>query len=359
MTTLEKTLSQLPYTFAASSYDHHDGVVTVTVEFETNPGNAGSVQTQSVENGTEITFTTLQTGTYVLKLSATDNANNTSIQFITIIVTTNPVLTMLPHPDVLVSQISNSDPHTLQEILMTHETANYIDPGATAVDAEDGSLSHAVEVSGQVVNMSNVGGVYTIVYNVQDSDNNSAITKKREITITDISCVSGKYLILHNDILVCENCPMGSYSTTPGATHIVTCVNCDAGKWSNTLGADNSSACLSCVAGTWSDTIGATNISTCESCPAGTWSNTVAANNIITCINCVAGKYSTMPAADNILFCTNCPANTYSETVGANHLSLCVDCPQNYVSSEGSDDIIDCILANATTYGDPFITPIF
>ena len=58
----------------------------------------------------------------------------------------------------------------------------YVDQGALATDAEDGAISHLVELSGQVVNLA-VPGTYTIDYDVTDSHGNSAITVQRTVTV--------------------------------------------------------------------------------------------------------------------------------------------------------------------------------
>ena len=61
---------------------------------------------------------------------------------------------------------------------------NYVDMGATCHDEVDGSLSHAVEVSGDVVNMRRVG-TYTIRYNCKDEAGNRAKEQTRTITIRE------------------------------------------------------------------------------------------------------------------------------------------------------------------------------
>ncbi|SVD39380.1 uncharacterized protein METZ01_LOCUS392234, partial [marine metagenome] len=58
----------------------------------------------------------------------------------------------------------------------------YTDAGAICQDAQDGFLSHAVEVSGQVVNL-RIIGTYTIYYNCADSDGNQAITESRTVIV--------------------------------------------------------------------------------------------------------------------------------------------------------------------------------
>lgn len=63
----------------------------------------------------------------------------------------------------------------------------YTDTGATCSDFIDGELSHAVEVSGEVVNM-RIPGEYRIRYDCQDLSGNPADAKQRVITIVDTTC---------------------------------------------------------------------------------------------------------------------------------------------------------------------------
>ena len=58
----------------------------------------------------------------------------------------------------------------------------YTDSGASCSDQEDGNISHQVEVSGDIVNMSSTG-TYMIFYNCSDSDGNAAQTKHRTVFI--------------------------------------------------------------------------------------------------------------------------------------------------------------------------------
>jgi len=60
----------------------------------------------------------------------------------------------------------------------------YTDKGATCKDYVDGVLSHAVEVSGQVVNM-RIPGTYKIRYDCQDLSGNSAVHMSRKVVIRD------------------------------------------------------------------------------------------------------------------------------------------------------------------------------
>merc|ERR1719390_524922 len=63
----------------------------------------------------------------------------------------------------------------------------YTDYGATCSDFVDGPLSHAVEVSGEVVNM-RIPGQYKIRYDCQDLSGNEADPQVRTVTIEDTTC---------------------------------------------------------------------------------------------------------------------------------------------------------------------------
>ncbi|MCG2689909.1 DUF5011 domain-containing protein [Candidatus Parcubacteria bacterium] len=62
--------------------------------------------------------------------------------------------------------------------------ASFTDPGATALDFEDGNITSQIVKSGDVVNTSNAGP-YTIKYNVQDSQGLSAQEKTRIIQVQE------------------------------------------------------------------------------------------------------------------------------------------------------------------------------
>ena len=59
----------------------------------------------------------------------------------------------------------------------------FVDPGATAVDVEDGDITNSIQVSGSV--NTNTLGTYVLAYNVTDSDGNSAAVVVRTINVVD------------------------------------------------------------------------------------------------------------------------------------------------------------------------------
>ena len=68
--------------------------------------------------------------------------------------------------------------------LQASNTVEYTDFGAQCHDYVDGVLSHAVEVSGQVVNM-RVPGTYVIQYDCADLSGNAAVSVTREVFVED------------------------------------------------------------------------------------------------------------------------------------------------------------------------------
>jgi len=70
------------------------------------------------------------------------------------------------------------------ETLEANRDIEYTDAGALCSDWVDGELSHAVEVSGDVVNM-RIPGTYNIQYNCQDLTGNEAYPLKRTVVVQD------------------------------------------------------------------------------------------------------------------------------------------------------------------------------
>jgi len=97
---------------------------------------------------------------------------------------TIPILTLNSHPNALTT--NNTNPNILQETLLINSTSEYTDPGASAIDQQDGNISNSIQVSGDIVNMA-IKNTYVISYNVQNSNGNSAVTKYRKITIVSQS----------------------------------------------------------------------------------------------------------------------------------------------------------------------------
>jgi len=129
-------------------------------------------------------------GTYVRAYTFTDDANHS---------TTGHVNIVLQDPDAPILQmikceerfVVNGDGNTSVAGCFVHQKAyaitanmNYEDDGASCHDFVDGSLSHAVEVSGQVVDLSKPD-TYIIHYNCQDLSGNEAETQTRTVIVED------------------------------------------------------------------------------------------------------------------------------------------------------------------------------
>lgn len=131
----------------ASAIDDFDGVVEVTV--------SGNVDTTKL-------------GVYIIEYSANDSAGNTSsiTRTVNVIASDNvaPVITLI-----------GDNPQTIQI------GTNYVEAGATAVDAVDGPVD--VTVSGMVNPL--FAGSYTITYSAVDSSNNQASVDRTVIVVSN------------------------------------------------------------------------------------------------------------------------------------------------------------------------------
>jgi hypothetical protein len=113
-------------------------------------------------------------GTYLRTYTVVDASGNTNSarRTFTIVDNTKPVLT-----------IRGKDLQTLEAT----RDSEYVDQGAKCHDYVDGALSHAVEVSGKVVNM-RIPGTYKITYSCQDLSGNEAKKIHRVIVVRDSTC---------------------------------------------------------------------------------------------------------------------------------------------------------------------------
>ncbi|MEL0118186.1 MAG: immunoglobulin-like domain-containing protein, partial [Opitutae bacterium] len=68
---------------------------------------------------------------------------------------------------------------------ITHEMGTpFIDPGTSAVDDIDGTISNLVQIAGGPVD-SSIIGTYTLTYSISDSAGNSALPINREVSVVD------------------------------------------------------------------------------------------------------------------------------------------------------------------------------
>lgn len=139
-----------------SASDNYDGDLTSSVSV------SGSVDTNTV-------------GTYYLYYDVQDsngNSANQEIRTIEIVDTTAPVLTLL-----------GDDPLTIEY----GSVASYTDPGATALDSNEGDLTSSIQQTDNI-NL-NVLGSYTVNFSVSDSYSNTA-TDTRVVNIVDTTIPS-------------------------------------------------------------------------------------------------------------------------------------------------------------------------
>ena len=88
----------------------------------------------------------------------------------------------------------------------------FTDPGAVAIDFEDGDISADIVVGGDTVNTA-VVGTYVITYNVTDSDGNAAIEVERRVNVVEDGIPT---IELNGDATI--NINVGDAFTDPGAT---------------------------------------------------------------------------------------------------------------------------------------------
>jgi hypothetical protein len=117
------------------------------------------------------TFNARVLGNYVRTYSCSDKCGNTgeATRTFTVVDPEEPKITIQGTPNMT---------------LEANRDLEYTDSGALCSDWVDGELSHAVEVSGEVVNM-RIPGKYTIQYNCQDLSGNEAETVKRVVVVRD------------------------------------------------------------------------------------------------------------------------------------------------------------------------------
>jgi hypothetical protein len=85
---------------------------------------------------------------------------------------------------------------------------SFIEPGATASDAEDGDLSNQIVISGDTVDTSTPGS-YTLRYNVTDSFGSAATERTRTVTVVD---TIAPVIILQGDASITLQVNRGSYT---------------------------------------------------------------------------------------------------------------------------------------------------
>ena len=136
-------------------------------------------------------------GSYIITYYLTDvngNISSSVSRTVNIIAPENPVITLLG------------------DVTVTIEVGStFTDPGATALDAGDGDLTSSIVVSGSVD--TSIVGVYTVTYNVSDTNGNTAAEVTRTVTVVD---TTAPVITLLGDVTV--TIEVGATYTDAGAT---------------------------------------------------------------------------------------------------------------------------------------------
>ena len=171
------------------------------------------------------------------------------------------------------------------------------------------------------------------------------------------ACEPGTYKAVASNVVDCEQCPAGTYSSSlhectacpestesaPGSTDVSSCVPscepgytgpagsctaCDVGKYKNSSG---SSPCTTCPPGH----VSYDGESSCRACVPGTYAPSYGYN----CFYCPTGKYSSTFAAVSEAVCQYCDAGFYSWTSNPElyGFDLCLQCPPNSTSRPGTE----------------------
>ena len=153
------------------------GDSTISIEVGTNFTDPGVVATDNYDDDSSVTGSisvsgsvdTSNLGTYLLTYSVSDSSGNAADSVertVQIVDTTAPIISL---------NGNSSINHTYQ--------TTFIDPGATVTDNYDTNLSSLIVVSGSV--NENSLGTYNLLYDVNDSSGNAAVTVTRQVTVLD------------------------------------------------------------------------------------------------------------------------------------------------------------------------------
>lgn len=115
-------------------------------------------------------------GSYTLTYNVTDSMGNSAVPVSRVVTVVNgqPVNTNAP-----VITLNGANP-------MQHQVNTpFADPGATAFDEVDGSLTSQIVVTGSV--NANVAGTYTLTYNVVNQAGKAAPTRTRTVVVRDLN----------------------------------------------------------------------------------------------------------------------------------------------------------------------------
>ena len=125
-------------------------------------------------------------GTYTLTYDATDSEGNAARPLTRTVHVVDPILPLI---------FLNGTPSMVQEV-----GTQFIDPGATALDQNDQSITVDVEGSVDVFNT----GVYTLTYSAQDDQGNAAEALTRQVWVVDENYKYLSYFIDGDEVLITD-----------------------------------------------------------------------------------------------------------------------------------------------------------
>jgi hypothetical protein len=184
-----------------SGFTHTINAETGTVTFINTSVNARNYF-WTFGDGTSSTemnpIKTYSTGEYRVTLKAINvaGASDTSEDIIVISDVGAPVITLLGN--------------TTMNILVG---GSYTDPGATALDDEDGDVTANIVVGGDTVDV-NTAGTYIVTYNVSDAAGNAATQRTRTVIVA--ADIVAPVITLTGSVTI--NSALGNSFTDPGAT---------------------------------------------------------------------------------------------------------------------------------------------
>ena len=179
------------------------GVSTVLHELQTTYTDAGATASDAADG--DLTANIVVTGavdsnivgTYTLSYNVIDSQSNAATT-----VTRNVIVADRTAPTISLAGSTTVN---------VEQGSTYVDAGATAADLIDGDLSLGITVGGSV--NPNVGGTYTLTYNVSDASGNAATQVSRTVIVSDttrpVITLTGASPLNHE---------VGTIFTDPGAT---------------------------------------------------------------------------------------------------------------------------------------------
>ena len=182
------------------------GEATVTIEVGSTYTDAGATATDNYDGDITSSIVTVSTvdattvGTYTLTYNVTDTNGNAAVEVtrtVNVVDTTIPVITLTGEATVTIEVGST-----------------YTDAGATATDNYDGDITSSIVTVNPVD--TDVVGVYTVTYNVTDTNGNAAVEVTRTVNVVDTTL---PVITLTGESTV--TIEVGSTYTDAGATALI------------------------------------------------------------------------------------------------------------------------------------------